>query len=236
MPWLSSPIVCLLESVLSGSPLVLAPFSDEVCNDAIPESPPAMETCDGDFCLVDFLDVVITVLVVVVSLFDFCFVTVWPFTLASPWPWPSAATSTLFGLAEGPWWEEPGMADCAGPCDWLVGDLLLPLTGGSLSFFPEPDKPGKPRVYHHGHTNVGLFRHKSPTQYFLTVTVDVQWCSIRLNLTINFNLGVNVFGLWKHNPDMITWSRRVMWHQRPLVAMPWRRQRDSAENSGTFPP
>ncbi len=27
------------------------------------------------------------------------------------------------------------------------------------------------------------------------------------------------------------WSRRVMWHQRPLVAIPWRRQRDSAKNS-----
>ncbi len=25
-----------------------------------------------------------------------------------------------------------------------------------------------------------------------------------------------------------------MWHQRPLVTIPWQRQRDSAENSGTF--
>ncbi len=25
-------------------------------------------------------------------------------------------------------------------------------------------------------------------------------------------------------------------HQRPLVTIPWRRQRDSAENSGTFSP
>ncbi len=33
-----------------------------------------------------------------------------------------------------------------------------------------------------------------------------------------------------------TWSRRVMWHQQPLVAIPWRRQRDSTENFRTFPP
>ncbi len=32
----------------------------------------------------------------------------------------------------------------------------------------------------------------------------------------------------------VTWSRRVMWHQLPLLTIPWRRQRDSAENSGTF--
>ncbi len=32
----------------------------------------------------------------------------------------------------------------------------------------------------------------------------------------------------------VTWSRRVMWHQRPLVTIPWRRQRDSAKNLGTF--
>ncbi len=37
-----------------------------------------------------------------------------------------------------------------------------------------------------------------------------------------------------HPPTGVTWSRRVMWHQRPLVTITWRRQRDSAENSGTF--
>ncbi len=81
-------------------------------------------------------------------------------------------------------------------------------------------------------------------------------------LLTSFFWGVNVFGLWKHNfwrnilhteslfskggrghrpehpschpPTGVTWSRRVMWHQQPLVTIPWRRQRDSAENSGTF--
>ncbi len=72
-------------------------------------------------------------------------------------------------------------------------------------------------------------------------------------------LGVNFFGLWKHNfwwdipytesklwwkkfPNFCQnlsafirgWSRRVMWHQQPLVTIPWQRHRDSAENSGTF--
>ncbi len=37
-----------------------------------------------------------------------------------------------------------------------------------------------------------------------------------------------------HPPTGVTWSRRVMWHQRPLVTIPWRSQRESAENSGTF--
>ncbi len=37
-----------------------------------------------------------------------------------------------------------------------------------------------------------------------------------------------------HPPTGVTWSRRVIWYQPPLVAIPWWRQRDSAENSGTF--
>ena len=37
-----------------------------------------------------------------------------------------------------------------------------------------------------------------------------------------------------HPPMGVTWSKRVMWHQRPLVAIPWQRQRDSAKNSGLF--
>ncbi len=37
-----------------------------------------------------------------------------------------------------------------------------------------------------------------------------------------------------HPSTGVTWSRRVMWHQRPLVTIPWRRQRYSAKNPGTF--
>ncbi len=53
----------------------------------------------------------------------------------------------------------------------------------------------------------------------------------RPGLNRDTGLGIPAVILQLHG---VTWSRRVMWNQRPLVATPWRRQRDSAENSGTF--
>ncbi len=51
-----------------------------------------------------------------------------------------------------------------------------------------------------------------------------------------FVRGWQLVAVGGHPPTGVTWSRRVMWHQRQLVAIPWWRQRHSAENSGTFPP